>query len=184
MATCYAQRNVEHKGFYFSVGGGPAKGNINGYDNTGGRAAISGTGTELNFQIGGAFLWHWVAHAMYDVKYLSSPVINRARTSHYLSVNEYIFGIGLTRYTPSNFFLTGNMGTGNFSFSDQRHKESTKNGFSFLVKAGKEFRVSPHFAFGVAVTYNQTKLTNPSSIGITEKWNSNRFGILLQGTLN
>ncbi len=180
----YAQRNNCHKGFYFSIGGGPAKGNINGYDNAGNVSLISGTSTELNFQIGAAVFSRWIVHAMLDSKLLAGPTINNSKIPHNFSLNETIFGGGATHYTRGNFFITGNAGTGSFSFTDQKHKVSTKNGFAFLVKAGKEWWIARDFAIGFAITYNQTKLTNPTSIGISEKWNSNRIGLLVQATFN
>ena len=183
-STVHAQKGMEHKGFYFSFGGGPAQGNINGYDNTGNVSHISGTSTELNFQIGASVFRRWIVHAMLDKKLLSGPTINKSKVPNNFSLNESVFGGGVTHYTRGNFFLTGDIGTGNFSFSDQRQKVSTKNGLAVLVKAGKEWRVSRDLAIGIAVTYNQTKLNNPISIGISEKWNSNRIGILLQATLN
>jgi hypothetical protein len=185
--SCYpsnAQKGREHKGFYCSFGVGPARGNVNGYDNTGNVALISGTSTELNFQIGASFFRRWIVHAILDKKFLSGPTINKSKVSNNFSLNESILGGGLTHYTRGNFFLTGNIGTGNFSFSDQRQKVSTKNGLAILVKAGKEWWIAPDLAIGVALTYNQTRLNNPTSIGTSEKWNSNRIGILLQATFN
>jgi len=183
--TCvFAQKGKEHKGFYFSFAGGPAQGNINGYDNTGNVSLISGTSTELNFQMGTSFFRRWIIHAMLDKKLLSGPTINKSKVPNNFSLNETVFGGGLTHYTRSNFFLAGNIGTGSFSFSDSRQKVSTKNGLTVLLKAGKEWWIARDFAIGVAITYNQTKLNNSTSIGISEKWNSNRIGILLQATFN
>jgi hypothetical protein len=187
IASCssgVAQKGKEHKGFYFSFAGGPARGNINGYDNTGNVLLISGTSTELNFQIGASLFKRWIVHIMLDKKLLSGPTINKSKVPNNFSLNESIFGGGLTHYTRGNFFLTGNIGTGSFSFSDQRQKVSTKNGISVLVKAGKEWWIARDLAIGISVTYNQTKLNNPTSIGISEKWNSNRIGVLLQATFN
>jgi hypothetical protein len=182
--SAQAQRNKDHKGFYFSFGGGPVKGNINGYDTNGNMSLISGTGTELNFQIGSAVWNKLIVHAVLDSKLLSGPTINNSKVTSNFSLNETVFGGGLTKYTRGNFFVTGNAGTGSFSFSDQKHKVSTKNGFAFLVKAGKEWWISRKFGIGLALTYNQTKLTNPTATGISEKWNSNRYGILVQATFN
>lgn len=180
----FAQRKQEHRGFYFSFGAGPAKGNINGYDSQGYTSVISGTSTELNFQIGAAISRKWIIHAMLDKKLLSGPTINSSQVSNDFSLNESVFGGGATHYTRQNFFVTGNIGTGSFSFSDGRHQVDTKNGFSYIVKAGKEWWIARNTAIGIALTYNETKLTNPTSIGVSEKWNSSRIGILVQATFN
>jgi hypothetical protein len=92
--------------------------------------------------------------------------------------------LGATRYTQRNYFLTGNIGTGYFSFSDQKNKTATDNGLSFFFKAGKEWWLSRHLAAGLALTYGRTKLTDHTSLGTKEKWNSSRFGVVLQLTLN
>jgi len=187
LTNCYglfAQKGKEHKGFYLSIAGGPARGNINGYDSQGYTSLISGTSTELNFQIGASVSKRWIIHALLDKKFLASPTINNSKVANNFTLNESVLGGGITHYLHNNFFLSANMGSGNFSFSDQRQKVSTKNGLTTLFKAGKEWWIAPDLAVGFALTYNQTKLTNPTSIGISEKWNSNRFGILIQATFN
>lgn len=159
------------------------RGNINGYDSNG-SGVISGTGTEFDIQIGGAVTSRWIIHALFTGKYLSSPTINNVQFSGHYSVNESVVGLGLTRYTHRNFFLTGNVGTGYYSFSDNKNKTSTDNGLSFFFKGGKEWWLSRHLSAGVALTYGHTKLTDRTDIGTKEKWNSSRFGVVVQFTLN
>ncbi len=183
---CDAQRKDHsrtHHGFYLSISGGATQGHINGYDNSG-VAAISGTGSEFDVQIGGALTPKWILHGIFTGKYLSSPTINNTKFPDQYSVNESVIGLGLTRYTSRNYFIAGNIGTGYFSFSDSRNKSSTDNGLSFFFKAGREWWLSRHLAAGLALTYGRTKLTDDTDIGTKEKWNSSRFGLVLQVTLN
>jgi len=173
-----------HRGFYLALGGGPIKGTVNGFDNQGYMAAITGTGTEMNGQIGGAFSRKWILHFTLDLKYLNAPTINNSKTAGNFSLNESFVGGGLTHYTRQNFFLTANAGSASFSFSDQRNKVSTENGFAYQFKIGKEWWLARKAAIGLALTYNKAQVTNHASIGTVEKWNSNRFGIIVQTTLN
>jgi len=103
-----------------------------------------------------------------------------------LTVGEAMFGGGLTYYImPQNIFLSGSLGIGNFTMMDQKNDQttSTQRGFSMQLKAGKEWWVSKKWGLGLSVTYGTTSLTNNSG-GISEKLNSNRFGILFNATLN
>ncbi len=94
-----------------------------------------------------------------------------------------MYGVGITHYTSKNFFFTGNAGVGKFTFDDGNSSMSTSNGFSFSLKAGKEWWVSKKLGIGAAFTYGKTKSTN-TEFSYTEKWNSNRLGILLQLTFD
>lgn len=183
---CCAQRQAQsktHHGFYLSVSGGAAQGKVNGYNNSG-VAAISGTGTEFDVQIGGALTSRWIVHGIFTGKYLPSPTINNTKFPDRYSVNESVIGLGVTCYTSRSYFIAGNIGTGYFSFSDSRNKSSTDNGLSFFFKAGREWWLSRHLAAGLALTYGRTKLTDDTDIGTKEKWNSSRFGLVFQVTLN
>lgn len=159
------------------------QGKINGYTNTG-VASISGTGTEFDVQVGGALTPKWILHGIFTGKYLSSPTINNTTFPSTYAVNESVIGLGVTRYTHRNYFIAGNIGTGYFSFSDRRSKSTTDNGLSFFFKAGREWWLTRHLAAGLALTYGRTKLINKTDNGTKEKWNSGRFGVVLQITLN
>ncbi|PZR39525.1 MAG: hypothetical protein DI538_06660 [Azospira oryzae] len=183
---CAAQQVAKlktHHGVYLSVSGGAMQGKINGYTNTG-VASISGTGTEFDVQVGGALTPRWILHGIFTGKYLSSPTINNTTFPSTYAVNESVIGLGVTRYTHRNYFLAGNIGTGYFSFSDRRSKSTTDNGLSFFFKAGREWWLTRHLAAGLALTYGRTKLINKTDNGTKEKWNSGRFGVVLQITLN
>ncbi|MEO7988444.1 MAG: hypothetical protein ABI663_02825 [Chryseolinea sp.] len=178
-----------HSGFYFSMGLGPAWGTSNGYDNQGSVAIITGTGVEFDFQMGGSITKNIILHGTITGKVVAGPQINGTVVSDDYSLSETMIGGGITHYTPRNFFLTGNLGAGKFTFSQSTGNSynsndvSTKYGFSLLLKAGKEFWISKKLGLGVAVTYGKT-MVNSTEGTYTEKWNSNRYGVLLQLTID
>ena len=55
----------------------------------------------------------------------------------------------MTYYMKDNFFITGNLGSGFFSLSDDDNTISTDRGFSYQLKAGKELCVSSRWGLGV-----------------------------------
>lgn len=172
-----------HSGFYFSGAVGPAWGTTNGYDNQGSTFQVTGTGAEMDFQIGGSITENLILHGTIMAKSVVGPEINGTKISDDYSLSETMFGGGITHYTAKNFFFTGNAGAGKFTFDDGKTSLSTNKGFSFSLKAGKEWWVSKKLGIGAAFTYGKTKLTN-SEGSYTEKWNSNRYGILLQFTID
>ncbi len=178
-----------HSGFYFSMGLGPAWGTSNGYDNQGNVAVITGTGAEFDFQMGASITKNLILHGTITAKAVVGPKINNTVVSDDYSLSETMIGAGLTHYTPHNFFFTGNLGAGKFTISQSTGNTynsndiSTKYGLSILLKAGKEFWISKKLGLGLAVTYGKT-MVNSTEGSYTEKWNSNRFGVLLQLTID
>jgi hypothetical protein len=70
-----------------------------------------------------------------------------------LATTVDLAGGGATYYIPRNFFVTGNMGT---SFSNEKDccaYTQFENGFSYQVKAGKEWPINNTWALGLAVEY-------------------------------
>jgi len=177
----HAQR--EHSGFYFSLAAGPAWGTVNGYDNQGSSFTLEGTGAEIDLQLGGSVIPGLIVHGTLTVKSVVGPVINGITVPDDYSLSETMYGVGITHYTPRNFFLTGNFGVGKFVFGDNTSNISTEGGFSFLLKAGKEFWISKKLGLGAAFTYGKTSLTNTEG-SYTEKWKSNRLGVVLQLTID
>jgi hypothetical protein len=68
-------------------------------------------------------------------------------------------------------------------FGDNTSNIYTEGGFSYLLKAGKEFWISKKLGLGAAFTYGKTSLTNTEG-SYTEKWKSNRLGVVLQLTID
>lgn len=179
--SLFAQRI--HSGFYLSVAAGPAWGTVNGYDNQGSSFTLEGTGAEIDLQLGGSVIPGLILHGTLTAKSVVGPEINGITVSDDFSISETMYGVGITHYTPRNFFLTGNFGVGKFVFDDNTSSLSTEGGFSFLLKGGKEFWISNKFALGVALTYGKTSLTSTEGT-YTEKWKSNRLGVVLQLTID
>ena len=188
-------KNHQHTGFFLSMSAGPVFGNISD-DVTGDvngtyRMDMNGGGALFDFKIGGAIQENLILHATLISQTMPGPTIKISdnpsiKATDELTVGEAMFGGGLTYYImPQNIFLSGSLGIGNFTMMDQKNDQttSTQRGFSMQLKAGKEWWVSKKWGLGLSVTYGTTSLTNNSG-GISEKLNSNRFGILFNATLN
>lgn len=103
-----------------------------------------------------------------------------------VTITESMFGAGLTYYfMPQNIFISGSLGSGNFTVNntDNNTKSSTKYGFSFQLKAGKEWWVGKNWGLGLGLAYGKTALTNDAD-GLSEKLNSSRFSIVFNATFN
>ena len=179
---------VYHKGFYLSLGIGPSFGDINAKAGVNNLINVSGSVLAMDLQIGGSIQPNLLAHATVKVQTVISPVINSNRFPDSYSFDENFLGAGITKYTKTNFFATANIGAAYYTFSIpqtsfQPSSVSTDPGFSFNIKAGKEWLLSKKWGLGGAIFFSSTSLTNkdPNS---TEKWSSNRFGICVHATFN
>ena len=188
----HAQSNKDkyqrHTGFFLSMGLGPAFGKIIS-DMGGEQVDMSGTGAQFDLKIGGAIKENLILHATIISTSLNGPTVKSSygmtgKTTNNLSISEnMIIGGGLTYYVmPSNLFLSGTLGLGNYTLSDidSNVNGSTDNGVSIQLKVGKEWWVSKKWGLGIAFTYGKTFVNNAG----VEKLNSNRFGILFNATLN
>lgn len=182
----------QHGGFYLSMSVGPLFGSITDDLDTY-TMDMSGIGAQFDFKIGGAIKENLILHATLISNTLPGPTIKvtndqSLKTSDNMTVGEAMFGVGLTYYMmPSNIFLSGTGGLGNFSIidsDDSKNDVSTQHGFSMQLKIGKEWWISKNWGFGVGLTYGKTNLTNKPSGSIVEKMDSNRFGILFNTTFN
>lgn len=180
----------QHDGFYLSMSIGPVFGKITDDIINNYKMDITGTGCQFDFKIGGAISENLILHATLLSNSLAGPTVKVSKQSvqapNNLTVGEAMIGGGLTYYVmPSNIFLSGSLGFGNFTVIDSKNdiNTSTKRGFSMQLKAGKEWWISKNWGFGISLTYGKTNLTNKSD-GIEEKMDSNRFGILFNTTFN
>lgn len=182
----------QHDGFYLSMSVGPLFGSVT--DDLGSNTLdMRGTGAQFDFKIGGAIKENLILHATLISNTLPGPSIkvsnnSSVKSSDNLTVGEAMFGVGLTYYMmPSNIFISGTIGLGNFSIidsQDSKNNVSTQRGISMQLKFGKEWWISKNWGFGVGLTYGKTNLTNEPGDGIVEKLDSNRFGILFNTTFN
>jgi opacity protein-like surface antigen len=175
-----------HQGLYLSMGLGSVSGSIYGSDNSGNKLLIDGPAFGFDAQIGGPVAKDLLLHGTISVKTIAGPTINSIKVPDNYSFNEGLLGMGLTKYLQHNFFLTGNVGLGNYSLSETSKNSSSgtitsDRGFSYQVKAGKEWWVTSKWALGLAFTYSNTSI-NSQSGSVSEHWNSSRYGIMLTGT--
>ncbi len=183
------------------MGLGGVFGPIHMNSNVDGEYDMSGIGGLFDFKIGGAIKENLILHATLLSNSLAGPKITATtgsaitsdqlaagsfKTSNQLTIGESMFGGGVTYYTPSNLFVSGSLGLGNFTLTDQEnnYSASTEHGLSFQLKAGKEWWVSRRWGLGAAITYGKTSVDSKPSNDLREIVNSNRFGILFSATLN
>ena len=183
------KETVNHKGFYLSMAVGPAFGDIKGKDHYNYPFTTKGTAFGFEAQIGGAIQTNLILHGTLQIKSIYGPKINDVRLDSKYSFDEDFFGAGITKYTAGNFFITGNVGLGYYTLSLETNNPfasqdvSTDMGFSFNIRAGKEWMVSRKWGLGAVLFFSRTSLKTRDET-FTEKWNSNRFGIYFQGTYN
>lgn len=190
-AALQAQKNktqVSHNGFYLSMAIGPSIGDINAERNGSNIITVKGNVLGMDLQIGSSIQPNLIVHGTVKVQTVISPEINTTEFPNSYSFDESFFGAGITKYTPSNFFGTANLGLALYTFSRpttsfQSADVSTDPGFSFNIKAGKEWLITKKWGLGGSIFFSRTALTNKDP-GSTEKWKSNRIGICLQATLN
>ena len=184
----------QHTGFYLSMSVGPTFGAITNDIKNGDTETYSGTGAQFDIKIGGAVKENLILHASMATTSISGPTV---KTSYYgsgrlkedMTFNEnLIVGVGLTYYMmPTNIFLSGTVGMGNYTFTDSKESDNnmkTDNGFSMQLKAGKEWWVGKRWGLGIAISYGKTIVNNGPYDGIEQKFNSNRFGVLFNATFN
>lgn len=174
-----------HNGFYLSMQAGPAWGHINGNNNMQTSIKVEGTAVGFDLQIGGAIKENLILHGNIGIKSIYGPEINNIKVSQDYSFDEFMMGAGTTYYLVNNFFVTGNVGFGSFSFADESTNTSydTNNGFSYQLKAGKEWWISSRWALGAALEYGGTR-TKDSSDNYEETFQSHRYSIRFTATLN
>lgn len=179
----------EHEGFYLSMQAGPAMGYINGNSNQQIGMKVEGTGIGFDILLGGVVKENLILHGVLGLKSIYGPQIKMDGQTTTLnkdySFNEALIGGGATYYLKSNFFFTANIGLGNFSLDDESTNMSVNsgNGFSYQLKAGREWWISPRWALGAALEYGGTR-TKDEMDGIEETWQSHRYSVRLTATLN
>jgi hypothetical protein len=176
-----------HNGFYLSMQAGPAFGYANANTNVGYGLRVSGSAYAFDFQIGGALRENTILHGNIGIKSIDNPTIEMggysAKTT--MDFDEIMIGAGVTQYLKHNFFVTAVLGTGNFSLYDETENKTTEtnNGFSYQLKAGKEWWISSRWALGAALEYGGTR-TKDTSGSYEETWQSHRYSIRFTATRN
>jgi hypothetical protein len=188
----FAQERT-HTGFYLSMQAGPAFGYINGNDNQDNSFKVTGTAMAFDILIGGAVQENLILYGVIGLKSIYGPSIDGFFFGQELdgtlndnySFDEYLFGGGSTYYLKNNFFVSGTLGMGYFSFMDEVNRTTTDTnyGFSYQIKAGKEWWISSRWALGAALEYGGTR-TKDSSMNYEETWQSHRYSVRFTATMN
>lgn len=176
-----------HTGFYLSMQTGPVFGYVNGNTNIDYSLKVTGPAFGFDIQIGGAIRENTILHGNIGFKSIYRPEVEIQGMTGRLdkTFDETMIGIGATQYFNQNFFVTAVLGLGNFSLYDdvENSTVSTEDGFSYQLKAGKEWWISSRWALGAALEYGGTR-TKDTSGSYEETWQSHRFSIRFTATLN
>jgi len=180
-----------HKGFFLSLSAGPNFSGISAKVNGQSDINYNGSGTVLDLKIGGAIKENLILHATISTDYMSGPKISSngesKKASNNFLIGEDFTGAGITYYMmPSNTFLSGSIGLGNFRRMDMDDNTSVSSdiGFGFQLKAGKEWWISKRWGLGIALSYSKINVRNEPENGVLEILNSDSFGIHFNATLN
>jgi hypothetical protein len=184
-------RGRNHRGFYLSMAPGANLTNVKMNDNDG-STSFKGLGGGWDIKIGGTLKENLIVHAtilmhsVYEPKIYDSSIGLNGTKAEKIDLFESMIGAGITYYTPENFLLSPSIGFGGFTLTDEKKDEdsSSDKGFSFQLKAGKEWWISPRWGIGLAVYYHNTNVLNQKGKADEERIKSNNFGIVLNATLN
>lgn len=195
--TSVLAQEKTHKGFYFSFQIGPTFGTVQGFTPAGESLSISGNGFGIDLLLGGTLTENLVLHGTLSSKLKGGPTINDVECTECIAFDESFIGGGLTYYFKHNFLLSGSIGAGSYTLSndldnliypfwdsslpdicDEPYTSfETREGFSFQIKAGKEWWVEPRWAMGIVLEYGATLIPEPFSDESIGKWKSNRFSV-------
>lgn len=181
----------KHDGFYLSMCLGPNFVDITNNVENDAIYKYSGTGTLFDLKIGGAIRENVILHGTLLSYDLTGPKIESngqsQRASNKISIGEIMLGGGITYYLmPSNTFISASAGIGGFLLTNEKDDidVSTDKGFAIQLKIGKEWWISKNWGFGIGITYGNSNVTNKPNQYITERLNSNNWGILFNTTFN
>ena len=163
----------EHDGFFLSFSLGPGYVNIEDkLDQVDYAATFSGLAAAVDIRIGGTIANNLILSGDIMGWNVRDPKIDlTAGGSATLEDDSFLlsmYGAGLTYYLePSNIFFSGSVGIGSFLLKRDETSFRTDPGFSFFLKAGKEWWVGADWALGVAATFGWSSVKN-SAEGISE----------------
>jgi hypothetical protein len=189
-----------HDGFYFSMGMGPAFGNLN-LKRTGplgsGTITASGLGMDIDMKFG----WTVMDNLILSFDVTSTTFIDPSvrlddgseiAPDSMLAIGGMIPGLGATYYfMPRNYFVSGSVGFGRAEisnvFTDSGYF-SDDYGLSFRLKAGKEWWVSKNWGLGVSGGYAHTdvkeKIGPPLPAGLKGRFSQDEIFVLFNTTFN
>jgi len=183
----------QHDGFYLSMGLGFGAGTITDKIIQANEETLefSGLAGIFDFKIGGVVAENLILHATLLSTSLNGPTVysNKGgikQSGGDISIGEGMIGAGLTYYfMPSNIFISGSLGLGNFSvIENNKATSSTEQGFSFQIKVGREWWVSRNWGLGVGLSIGSTNVDSKSTNNVEEQLSSFRFGLMFNATFN
>jgi len=156
-ALALAQAGRTHEGFYLSAGLSPAAGAINQDASNGpyAHSRTTGAGVQMDLRIGGALAPNNILSLDLSSRGIGSPRLEVDGSTRSLGddarAGNVITGLGFTHYfMPSNSFIGVTLGSGRFVFDDGTRSGSSRPGFGYILRGGKEWWVSRHWGLGVA----------------------------------
>lgn len=175
-----------HDGFFLRLA--PGVGVMSSSEKVGGnKYEYSGTSGHFNFAIGGAVVENFIVHLDLSAATLSEPKTKVNGQSVSNTINDYgtsVLGLGVTYYLPSNFYLTGAVGTARTTLKANGKTYETDRGIGINVMVGKEWWVSENWGLGVAGQWLYTKCPDKPINGVTPDVTASSLGILFSATYN
>ena len=177
-----------HKGFYLSMQIGPTFGQINGNTNIDYSLTVKGPAYGFDIVLGGTPMENLVVHGTIGYKSIYNPEIEDFNGSHTIDQAEFdevMMGAGVTYYFKNNFLVSSTLGLGNFTLYDEIENSDVRTdvGFSYQVKVGKEWWISPRWALGGVLEYAGTR-AGYSEWDYEETWQSHRFSVRFTATMH
>lgn len=122
---------------------------------------VTGSSYAMDFKFGNAVADNLIIH--FDMILISSVnvKVNEDGKNVLMMPSDYIisiglFGMGATQYYRKNYFLSGTLGTGYFSVTENYQTIDSEMGFSMFFKAGKEMWLGKKWGVGLCLYTNYT----------------------------
>ncbi|MFN8256306.1 MAG: hypothetical protein U0W24_11485 [Bacteroidales bacterium] len=122
---------------------------------------VTGSSYAMDFKFGNAVADNLIIH--FDMILISSinVKVNEDGKNLLMMPSDYIisiglFGMGATQYYRKNYFLSGTLGTGYFSVTENYQTIDSEMGFSMFFKAGKEMWLGKKWGVGLCLYTNYT----------------------------
>lgn len=183
--TANAEGEHMHDGFFLRLA--PGLGVMSSTESLGGnKAEYSGSSGHFNFAIGGAIVENFIIHLDLSSVVISEPTA-KVNGQTVTAPNDYatsVLGLGMTYYLPSNFYLTGAVGTAKTSLKANGKTYETDSGVGVNVMVGKEWWVSDNWGLGVAGQWLYTKCPDKAANGTSADVKTSAFGVLFSATYN
>jgi len=180
----------EHDGFFMrlSMGGGSGKSTI---EEAGNKAELKGGAGDMNLAFGGMVSKNLALHGTmwgWGVQDPDASITLAGFGSGSGSLNGFLgmsaIGPGVTYYVmPANVYLSGSLGVGSLSGSDEFNGNS-ETGFALDATIGKEWWVGDNWGLGFAGDFTYLSAKDKDIVGSSENWSVTGFGLRFSATFN